>query len=71
MSIQVDLRVVPDASNGAPLHYFTSSKTHNIAVRKLTLERSYKIKRNDLCREQKPLTANLDFGTEFPLYNNI
>ncbi|MBX4924410.1 DNA polymerase/3'-5' exonuclease PolX [Rhizobium binae] len=33
--IQVDIRVVPEISYGAALHYFTGSKTHNIAVRKL------------------------------------
>lgn len=33
--IQVDVRVVPDVSYGAALHYFTGSKAHNIAVRKL------------------------------------
>ena len=33
--IQVDLRVVPPESFGAALHYFTGSKAHNIAVRKL------------------------------------
>ncbi|MEM8735455.1 MAG: PHP domain-containing protein, partial [Planctomycetota bacterium] len=30
---QVDLRVVPDASFGAALQYFTGSKEHNVAVR--------------------------------------
>ncbi len=43
MGIQVDLRVVPDKSYGAALHYFTGSKAHNIALRKLALERNYKI----------------------------
>jgi DNA polymerase (family 10) len=33
--LQVDLRVVPAASYGAALHYFTGSKAHNIAIRKL------------------------------------
>jgi DNA polymerase (family 10) len=31
--LQVDLRVVPEESYGAALHYFTGSKTHNIAIR--------------------------------------
>ncbi len=43
MGIQVDVRVVPEASYGAALHYFTGSKAHNIAVRKLALERNDKI----------------------------
>jgi DNA polymerase (family 10) len=32
--LQVDLRVVPEDSYGAALHYFTGSKAHNIAVGK-------------------------------------
>jgi DNA polymerase (family 10) len=38
-----DLRVVPRASFGAALHYFTGSKAHNIAVRKLGIERGLKV----------------------------
>ena len=41
--LQVDLRVVPGASYGAALHYFTGSQAHNIAVRKRGVERGYKI----------------------------
>ena len=37
--IQADLRVVPPESFGAALHYFTGSKAHNIAVRKLGMAR--------------------------------
>ena len=32
--MQVDLRVVAQASYGAALHYFTGSKAHNIAIRR-------------------------------------
>lgn len=41
--IQADLRVVPEESYGAALHYFTGSKSHNIAVRTLGLKRKLKI----------------------------
>jgi len=41
--IQVDLRVVPAESFGAALHYFTGSKAHNIAIRKLGQARGLKI----------------------------
>lgn len=41
--LQADLRVVPRACFGAALHYFTGSKAHNIAVRKLGLARGLKI----------------------------
>ena len=42
--LQVDLRIVPDSSYGAALYYFTGSKAHNIAVRRLALKRGLKIK---------------------------
>jgi DNA polymerase (family 10) len=41
--LQVDLRVVPAASFGSALHYFTGSKAHNITVRALGLRRGLKI----------------------------
>ncbi|HXH27503.1 MAG TPA: DNA polymerase/3'-5' exonuclease PolX, partial [Candidatus Polarisedimenticolia bacterium] len=41
--LQVDLRVVPKASYGAALHYFTGSKDHNIAVRQRGVLRGLKI----------------------------
>ncbi len=40
---QVDLRVVPQVSYGAALHYFTGSREHNIAVRRLGVARGFKI----------------------------
>jgi DNA polymerase (family 10) len=41
--LQVDLRVVPAESFGAALHYFTGSKAHNIAIRRLGQEAGLKI----------------------------
>ncbi len=41
--LQVDLRVVPQVSYGAALMYFTGSKEHNIAIRKIGLARRLKI----------------------------
>ncbi|KUJ79158.1 DNA polymerase III [Microbulbifer flavimaris] len=41
--MQVDLRVVPQVSFGSAQHYFTGSKDHNIAVRKLGIKKGYKI----------------------------
>ena len=41
--VQVDLRVVNPASFGAALYYFTGSKAHNIAVRKLAIARGLKL----------------------------
>jgi DNA polymerase (family 10) len=41
--LHVDLRVLPQVSYGAALHYFTGSKAHNIAVRKLGVKKKLKI----------------------------
>jgi DNA polymerase (family X) len=41
--LQVDLRLVPEESFGAALVYFTGSKTHNIAIRKLGIKKNLKI----------------------------
>jgi len=41
--LQVDLRVEGEESYGAALHYFTGSKAHNIAIRRLAQERGLKI----------------------------
>lgn len=41
--LQVDLRVVPSVSWGAALLYFTGSKAHNIAVRRMGVRRRLKL----------------------------
>jgi DNA polymerase (family 10) len=41
--LQVDVRVVPRASFGAALHYFTGSRAHNIAIRRIARARGLKI----------------------------
>ncbi len=39
----VDLRVVPEKSFGSALQYFTGSKEHNIATRKIAIEKGFKL----------------------------
>jgi DNA polymerase (family 10) len=41
--LQVDIRVVAPDSLGAALHYFTGSKAHNIAVRRLAQTKGLKV----------------------------
>ncbi len=41
--LQVDLRVVPQASYGAALYYFTGSKAHNVAVRTIAVRKGLKV----------------------------
>ncbi|MGD2053047.1 MAG: DNA polymerase/3'-5' exonuclease PolX [Gammaproteobacteria bacterium] len=43
LGMQVDLRVVPQVSYGAALYYFTGSRAHNIAVRKIAQKKQLKI----------------------------
>jgi DNA polymerase (family X) len=41
--VQIDLRVVPPASIGAAMQYFTGSKEHNVKLRALAVRRGLKI----------------------------
>lgn len=41
--LQVDLRVVPEASYGAALQYFTGSKEHSLLLRQLAQQRGLKL----------------------------
>ncbi|WP_084960351.1 DNA polymerase/3'-5' exonuclease PolX [Thermoactinospora rubra] len=41
--LQVDLRVVPAASWGAAMQYFTGSKEHNVTVREIAVKKGWKL----------------------------
>jgi DNA polymerase (family 10) len=58
--LQCDLRVVPRECFGAALHYFTGSKAHNIAVRKLGLERGLKINEYGVWRGKKRIAGETE-----------
>jgi DNA polymerase (family X) len=49
--LQVDVRVVPPASFGSALHYFTGSKAHNIAVRRLAMTKGLKLNEYGVFRD--------------------
>jgi DNA polymerase (family 10) len=51
--LQVDLRVVPPASYGAALYYFTGSKAHNIAVRRMAVARGLKLNEYGIFRSEE------------------
>lgn len=51
--LQVDLRVLPSVSYGAGLYYFTGSKAHNIAVRRLGQRRGLLINEYGVFRGQR------------------
>lgn len=55
--MQVDLRLVPDASHGAALYYFTGCKSHNIAVRRIAVERGLKINEYGVYRGEQRIAG--------------
>jgi len=57
-SLQVDLRVVEKASYGAALHYFTGSKAHNIAIRRIAQKRGLKVNEYGVFRGAERIAGN-------------
>lgn len=67
--VSVDLRVVDAESYGAAVVYFTGSKAHNIALRKIANERDYKLNEYGLFERD---TMNKIAGkTEEDVYNKL
>jgi DNA polymerase (family 10) len=58
--IGVDLRVVSQQSYGAALHYFTGSKAHNIAIRRLGQARGLKINEYGVYRGTKRVAGETE-----------
>ncbi|MFP4533910.1 MAG: DNA polymerase/3'-5' exonuclease PolX [Desulfobacterales bacterium] len=65
--LQVDLRIVPQVSYGAALHYFTGSKAHNVAVRKLAVESNLKINEYGVYRNEERIAGE----TEEAVYETV
>lgn len=65
--LQVDLRVVPDVSYGAALHYFTGSKSHNIALRAIAQKRGEKINEYGVYKGDKRIAGK----TEEEIYKHF
>lgn len=65
--LQVDLRIVPAASYGAALHYFTGSKAHNIAVRTMGVKRGLKINEYGVFRGRRRIAGR----TEEEVYRSV
>ncbi len=58
--LQVDLRSVEDESYGSALHYFTGSKDHNIAVRKLAIELGLKVNEYGVFRGEERIAGKTE-----------
>jgi len=54
---QVDLRVVPQVCFGAALMYFTGSKDHNIAIRKIAVKKNLKLNEYGLFKGKKRIAG--------------
>jgi len=65
--LHVDLRVLPQVSYGAALHYFTGSKAHNIAVRTLGVKKDFKINEYGVFKGDERIAGK----TEKEVYNQV
>jgi len=64
--IQVDLRVVDEDSYGSALQYFTGSKEHNIALRRIAVKRGWKLSEYSL--EERAGGVKIAGETEESIY---
>lgn len=55
--LQVDLRIIDRESYGAALQYFTGSKAHNIAIRRIAQKRGLKINEYGVFRGEKRIAG--------------
>jgi len=65
--LQVDLRVVAEVSYGAALYYFTGSKAHNIAVRRIAVTRKLKINEYGVFKGKRRIAG----GTENEIFESV
>ncbi|MGZ3279569.1 MAG: DNA polymerase/3'-5' exonuclease PolX [Phenylobacterium sp.] len=65
--LQVDLRIVPEESYGAAFLYFTGSKDHNIALRKLGQAKGLKINEYGVFRGERRVAGR----TEADVYASV
>jgi DNA polymerase (family 10) len=63
----IDLRVLPQESYGAALQYFTGSKEHNIATRKIAIEKGLKLSEYGIFKGDKRIAGR----TEEDVYKAI
>ncbi|MEK7624209.1 MAG: DNA polymerase/3'-5' exonuclease PolX [Patescibacteria group bacterium] len=58
----VDLRVLPENQFGSALQYFTGSKEHNIALRKIAMEKGFKLNEYGLFKGKKIIAGETEEG---------
>jgi len=69
--IDADLRVVDKESYGAALNYFTGSKDHNIALRKLAIEKGWKLNEYGLVKVVGKKEMRIAGESEEGLYKKL
>jgi len=65
--LDMDLRLIRMSSFGAALQYFTGSKEHNIAMRKIAIKEGLKLNEYGLFRNEKRIKGE----TEEEIYNHL
>ncbi len=65
--LQVDLRLVEEKSYGAALLYFTGSKSHNIALRNIAVDRGWKLHEYGLFSKTRSIAS----ATEAEIYKKL
>ncbi len=60
MGLQVDLRHVPEDSFGAALLYFTGSKDHNIALRRIAIDHGWSLNEYGLTEGERVVAARTE-----------
>ena len=58
--MDVDLRVVPAESFGAALNYFTGSKDHNVALRRIAIEKKLKLNEYGVFRGETSIAGTTE-----------
>ncbi|MBI1396386.1 MAG: DNA polymerase/3'-5' exonuclease PolX [Betaproteobacteria bacterium] len=58
--LQVDLRVVPPASRGAAMQYFTGSRAHGVALRRLAQSKGLKLNEYGVFAGDRPVAGDTE-----------
>jgi DNA polymerase (family 10) len=65
--LQVDLRLIEEKSYGSALVYFTGSKDHNIELRKIAIDKGYKLSEYGLFKDDEQIAGK----TEKEVYGKL
>ncbi len=69
--LNVDLRVVAQESYGAALYYFTGSKAHNVAVRRMAVDKGLKINEYGVFKDGNDHEQRIAGRTEAEVFETV